>query len=163
MNRSEVGKLLAKAQLIDNRTVDRATIEAWHEAIGHHDAADAMEALYRHRQTSTAWLEPAHINALVPVVRRERQRDGLVEQARRALEPPPIQGPPPGFREAAGMKPRDEHPPIPCPWCGAKAHTPCTARGTRKERKLHGTHEARLEALANAGASSIPETKEEPW
>lgn len=161
MNRSEVGKLLAKAQLIDNRTVDRATIEAWHEAIGHHDAHDAMEALYRHRQTSTAWLEPAHINTLVPIVRRERMRDGLVEQARRAIEPPPIQGPPPGFRKAAGMKPREEHPPVPCPWCGAKAHSPCTIRGT--ERPLSGYHPARTEALAAAGASSISETEEDPW
>lgn len=155
MNRSDVGKLLAKAQLIDNRTVDRATIEAWHEAIGHHDAADAMEALYRHRQTSTEWLAPAHINALVPIIRRERMRDGLVEQARRALPPPPIQGPPPGFREAAGLGTRPKPPDVACPWCKAQAGKPCTVRGT--DKPMHASHPARLEALADAGASLVSE------
>lgn len=162
MNRSEVGKLLAKAQLIDNRTVDRATIEAWHEAIGHHDAADAMAALYRHRQTSTDWLEPAHINALVPIVRRERMRDGLVEQAKRALPPPPVVGPPDWFREAAGLRVPEPHPPIPCPWCKAAAHAPCVVR-TRSgtEKPLAGHHPSRLEAVSPEAASFVSE--EEPW
>ena len=163
MNHSDVSLLLSKAALIDSRTIDRATVEAWWEAIGHQSREDAFDALYLHRATSTEWLEPAHINALVPVVRRNRER---VQSAARALTAgplPPIQGPPPGFRESAGMKPREDHPPIPCPWCGAKAHSPCTTRGTRKERRLAGTHEARLEALAAAGASSVSETEEESW
>lgn len=146
MNRSETAKLLAKAQLIDNRTVDRATVEAWHEAIGHQDFTDAMDALYRHRQTSTDWLEPAHINTIVPVIRRERMRDGLVEQAKRALPPPPIQPPPPGFREAAGLRARPKPPVVQCPWCSAQAGQPCTVRGT--DKPMHSIHPSRTEAAA---------------
>lgn len=164
MNLSEVSMLLAKAALIDNRTIDPNIVRAWHEAIGHHDAADAMAALYRHRQTSTDWLEPAHINALVPVVRRERMRDGLLDRARRALPPPPAQGPPEWFRERAGLRTPDEHPPNPCPWCKAEAHAPCTVRGSGKP--MSGHHPARTaptEAVSPEAASSLPGTEEEPW
>jgi hypothetical protein len=146
MNRSETAKLLAKAQLIDNRTVDRATVEAWHEAIGHQDYAEAMEALFRHRQTSTDWLEPAHINALVPVIRRERMRDGLVEQAKRALPPPPVEGPPEWFSAEAGMRVRPRPPAVECPWCGAAPSEPCTVRGT--DKPLRAPHPSRLEAVS---------------
>lgn len=146
MNRSETAKLLAKAALIDNRTIDRNTVEAWHEAIGHQDFADAMDALFMHRQTSTAWLDPAHINALVPVVRRNR---ATIESKARALTAGPmaaIQGPPEWFREEAGMRTGPKPPAVECPWCGADAHEPCTVRGT--DKPMHGSHPSRLEVDA---------------
>lgn len=72
MTRSQTARLLAKAQLIDNRTVDEMTVEAWHEIVGHLDYDDAMEALTEHRRTSTLYLQPAHIIEGVKRLRRAR-------------------------------------------------------------------------------------------
>lgn len=156
VNKSETAKLLAKMQLIDNRTVDRATVEAWHEAVGHNDFADAMSALDQHRRASTAWVEPAHINALVALMRQNRE--SLRNRARAIGAGPPraIEAPPAWFNEGR-PRTRPKPPGVPCPWCGATAHEPCTVRGY--DRPLSGIHPARSEASADAGASSVEETQ----
>lgn len=73
MLKSETAKLLAKAALVDNRNIDRLTIEAWHEIVGHLDYHDAIEALTRHRATSTDYLVPAHIVQGVQAIQAERR------------------------------------------------------------------------------------------
>lgn len=84
MNLAETGKLLAKVQLYDNRTVDRATIEAWHEVIGHLDFQVALQALKIHKMTSTDYLQPAHI---VMNARKAREASELDDRRRRAIAP----------------------------------------------------------------------------
>jgi len=69
---SQTAKLLAKAQLVDNRTVDAMTVAAWHEIVGPLDFDDAMTALTEHRRASTDYLMPAHIVAGVKRIRAER-------------------------------------------------------------------------------------------
>jgi hypothetical protein len=141
VNKSETAKLLAKMQLIDNRKVDRATVEAWHEAIGHQDYADALEALDRHRRTSDAYLMPSHINVLCAAVKQDRDRDRAHALALKALPPPPAQAPPEWF---ASGRPRitPKPPEVDCPWCGAHARTRCTVRGT--ERPTRFPHPSRI-------------------
>lgn len=100
MERSEVAKILAKAALIDNRKIDRETIEAWHEVLGHVEYDVAMAALTIHRRTSSEYLMPAHITANLRKAREAR----AVEASRlRALDPPkpqPRTKMPEWFREA---------------------------------------------------------------
>lgn len=62
MNRSEVGKILAVAAVVDNRTVDREAVAVWHDLIGHLTAEEAVDALRRFRQNSPGvYLEPGHL------------------------------------------------------------------------------------------------------
>lgn len=99
MELSETAKLLAKAALLDNRTVDEMTVSAWHETVGHLDFRDALRALTLHRQESDAWLMPAHIVRLAPRARREREIQEARERAVRALPPSPPKPMPKAFRE----------------------------------------------------------------
>lgn len=85
MEKSETAKILAKAALIDNRHIDRETVEAWHEAIGHIDYETAMAALTIHRRTSTEYLVPAHIASNL---RRAREHRAIEANRMRALDPP---------------------------------------------------------------------------
>jgi hypothetical protein len=78
---SETAKLLAKAQLLDNRTVDRATVEAWHEVVGHLDYADALAALTLHRRESTEYLMPSHITKNIPRAKLARQAEANRQRA----------------------------------------------------------------------------------
>lgn len=83
MKRSETALVLAKIAAIDNRRLDppdadlgnpmtTPVLSAWHEIIGHLSATDCLQAVLRHRQTSTEWLMPIHVINLVATVRAER-------------------------------------------------------------------------------------------
>lgn len=85
MQESETAKILAKAALIDNRHIDRETIAAWHEIIGHLDFMTALGSLTIHRRTSSEYLMPAHI---IGNVRRARDELAVETNRRRALDPP---------------------------------------------------------------------------
>lgn len=61
MNRQETAKVLAKIQIGDNRTIDRLTLDEWHDTIGHLDFVDAIAAVRLFRQESTDYLMPAHV------------------------------------------------------------------------------------------------------
>lgn len=100
MLKSETAQLLGKAALIDNRKVDAATVEAWHEIIGHIDYQTAMAALTIHRGSSPDYLQPAHIIAKLAKARNQR---ALEAGRSRALDPPrpsPRTKMPEWFREA---------------------------------------------------------------
>ena len=100
MLKSETAQLLGKAALIDNRKVDAATVEAWHEIIGHIDYQTALAALTIHRANSAEYLQPAHIIANISKARNQR---ALEASRNRALDPPrpsPRTKMPEWFREA---------------------------------------------------------------
>jgi hypothetical protein len=80
---SETAQILAKVQLLDNRTVDRITLDAGHEIIGHLDYADAMAALNLHRRESTEYIMPAHI---IQNLRRAKLIRQTAEAKQRAIE-----------------------------------------------------------------------------
>jgi hypothetical protein len=91
MTPDQTKTILAKAALLDNRTVDLAVIKAWHEVVGHLDYRDAMAGLDAHRAESTDYLMPAHLIAQARKARRlrevheSRQRAITVAQEREAL------------------------------------------------------------------------------
>lgn len=80
---SETAKILAKVQLIDNRTVDRVTVDTWHEIIGHFTYEDVLAAINLHRLESTEYLVPAHIKANMTRAKAIRKRN---EAKQRAIE-----------------------------------------------------------------------------
>ena len=70
MNYIEVGELLARIQLVDNRRVDEAVIEEWHRYLAEvDDFAAAMEAVTLHRMESRSWLMPVDILANIERIR----------------------------------------------------------------------------------------------
>lgn len=81
MLKSETAMLLAKAALIDNRNIDQATVEAWHEIISDIDYADALQAITNHRRESTEYLTPAHIVAGAKKIRAERSTESARQRA----------------------------------------------------------------------------------
>ncbi|WP_144061089.1 hypothetical protein [Agrococcus pavilionensis] len=60
-----MAKLLAVAATVDNRIVTREMVGGWMGAIGHLDYEASVRALHEHRRSSTEYLQPAHIAALV--------------------------------------------------------------------------------------------------
>lgn len=99
MLKSETAQLLAKAALIDNRTIDTQTVEAWHETIGDLHYPEALTALTIHRRESTDYLQPAHIRTNI---RKARETIATEHNRARALEATPntTRGKPPAwFRE----------------------------------------------------------------
>lgn len=153
MTPDETKQVLAKAALVDNRTVDLATIRVWHEAIGHLDYRTALAALDRHRATSTEYLVPAHINEHAKLVRQQLAHDEAAERARYALPAPvPVTGGVPSWvwHQAGVNRSKPQPPAWPCPWCGARELEPCTNRGTR--RPFHGIHPARQNPPTGATA-----------
>jgi hypothetical protein len=98
--KSETAQLLGKAALIDNRKVDAATVEAWHEIIGHIDYRTALTSLTIHRASSAEYLQPAHI---IANLRKARDQRAIEASRNRALDPPrpsPRTKMPEWFREA---------------------------------------------------------------
>lgn len=65
MNRAETATLLALAAAFDRRTVGEADVAAWAAALRALPFAEARDAIVQHYATSTAWLMPGHITALV--------------------------------------------------------------------------------------------------
>lgn len=75
MNIADAGKVLAYASACDNRTVTREAALLWSEALGSDTRLDeAQRAINAHFANSTAYLMPAHINALVAEERRNRAK-----------------------------------------------------------------------------------------
>jgi hypothetical protein len=101
MTPDETATVLAKAAAYDRRTVGRADVAAWHEALHDLDLADCLHAVTSHyQQPSPDWLMPGHIRAHVRAQRGARPYDRPV---RDVLALPPGQRavpPTPGWRAA---------------------------------------------------------------
>jgi hypothetical protein len=74
MNTKEAGLLLVKIQAFDRRTVGRADMEAWADAMTVRGIrlADALEAVSQHFAASNDWLMPNHVVQLVQQIRKAR-------------------------------------------------------------------------------------------
>jgi len=82
VNIAETARILAKAQLVDNRQVTELVVKEWHEVIGHLHYEDAYNAVTEHRRTSTEYLQPAHVVAGTRHAREARERaDRMRRQA----------------------------------------------------------------------------------
>jgi len=78
--------VLTKAAAYDRRTIGRAEVMAWYEALGDVDLADALEAVADHYAESTDWLMPAHVRRLTAEIGRERARAVAAETEALAIE-----------------------------------------------------------------------------
>jgi hypothetical protein len=90
MTIDEVLKVLTKIQLIDSRVVDELVALEWFDLIGHLGFDDTIAAVRVHRQTSTAYLVPAHLIAIVEQTHRDTRRRvyASLEAVRSALPDP---------------------------------------------------------------------------
>jgi hypothetical protein len=90
MNYEEVGKVLAKIKVGDNRQIDDQglVLSEWFDSIGDLNFADAIAAVVLHRRESTDYLLPAHVRAGARRARDSRERDE--RRQRPAIEHKPI-------------------------------------------------------------------------
>lgn len=65
MDRRETKMLLIEASAVDNRVVSDPAVMAWADILEGVDYQDARKAMLEHRRSSTEYLQPAHIIALV--------------------------------------------------------------------------------------------------
>jgi len=65
VNVPELTVLLARIQVLDNRQVDKLTLEAWEPLMTGIDYEAAVEAVNAHFRESTEYLKPAHITERV--------------------------------------------------------------------------------------------------
>jgi hypothetical protein len=66
MNKTDTERLVRKAAVLDNRVVNDAVIDAWHEIVGDLSYRVAERSLLKARQDpSVTYLEPKHILAKV--------------------------------------------------------------------------------------------------
>lgn len=89
MTPAEAASLLVVASAFDNRKADEAAAHAWAAALEGLRFDDCRQAIIAHYRTSSEWLMPSAIRA---VVRRTR--------AKRITDHPPLV-PPPGLDDAA--------------------------------------------------------------
>lgn len=72
MTTDELAKLLARITVLDNRQVDRLTLEAWTPIVGELDYQDALDAVNEHFRTSDRYLLPVHIVTGAAAAKRRR-------------------------------------------------------------------------------------------
>lgn len=94
MSGEELTVLLARIQVLDNRQVDKLTLQAWEPLMEGVAYADAVEAVNGHFRESTEYLKPAHII-------------GRIRQARHAALPSTMSAERPDCSPGAHRRLRD--------------------------------------------------------
>lgn len=80
MTPDETATVLAKCAAFDQRTVGRADVAAWTEALDDVPVADALAAVTRWYRTSRERVWPSDIRQLAAAVSRERRREQRIER-----------------------------------------------------------------------------------
>jgi hypothetical protein len=70
----EIGMVLAKAAVFDQRNVGDSDILAWHEILGHVELGEALDAVGHHYADSRERIMPTDVLRLIPVLRHARQQ-----------------------------------------------------------------------------------------
>jgi hypothetical protein len=70
----ETALVLAKAALVDMRTIGEPDVMAWHEILADVELNDALAAVTRHYRDSTDRIMPAHVRKLARAVKDDRTR-----------------------------------------------------------------------------------------
>lgn len=65
MTRDEIALVLTKCASYDRRTIGRADVLAWHEAIGDLPLEPALRAVAVHHGESTEWCRPGHLRRII--------------------------------------------------------------------------------------------------
>lgn len=162
MNEQQVRALYAAAVAYDNRRGSEANITAWTEQAlrNRWTFPDALEAIHQHYASSTEFLMPAHITAIIA---DRRNAPPTVDTTRAALPAaPPAE--PARIRELIGDLARKLHwryqhhddeqrtaiLAVECPHCHAAPQRPCARQLTRGHRrgewvKLAAFHPSRVD------------------
>lgn len=175
MNETEIRTVYAVAMAYDNRKLSEANITAWWEqAIRNRwTLDDAREAIHEHHRTSTDFLMPAHITAIIRASRRQPQR---FDRAQLPAAPPAPDSRVQSiltelahrlrWNRGVSQSRRDPALSVQCPHspCRAAVGVPCAVpihQGTHKgeTRQLSNPHPSRVEA---AGGPLHPRTEETP-
>lgn len=82
---SVVAMLFARIAALDSRKTTIEAVQAFAAALVPMTAEDAVKAIDFHRETSSEWLMPVHINRIVKAWREER-----VRQAGQLIPPPEL-------------------------------------------------------------------------
>lgn len=72
MTPDQTATVLAKCAAVDQRTIGRADVLAWHELVGHLDHADALEAVKRWYGTHRDRIMPSDLLDEAKAIRKER-------------------------------------------------------------------------------------------
>jgi|SRR5690606_17625076 len=72
MTPAETAKVLAACAAFDQRTVGKADVAAWHNALGELEYQDARDAVTRHYRTSTERIMPMHVLHYAREIESER-------------------------------------------------------------------------------------------
>lgn len=166
MSEAQIRALYAVAVAYDNRKGSEANITAWLEQAERNRWTfdEAREAIHEHYATSTEFLMPAHITA---IIRRERNHPPTVDQPRQLPPAPPAD--PQRIRALIGELARqlrwsyqhqdDEQRAAvlaaECPHCHAAPNRPCARQLTRGHRRgewvaLAQFHPSRVDIATNA-------------
>lgn len=84
MTPGDTARVLAKIAAFDQRTIGEADVLAWHEVIGHLDAASCMAAVTTHYRENTTRIMPADVRKLATDIRVRQRSDH--ERRQRAIE-----------------------------------------------------------------------------
>jgi hypothetical protein len=84
MTETDVARLLAYIRTLDNRTIDEATVAAWHDVIGDLRFEDCVQAVRLHFRNSVDYLKPGHVAAYA--IAERDHRIGRQKNAEAALK-----------------------------------------------------------------------------
>ena len=159
LTQDQIVDLLTAISAYDNRKPNPASVMAWGKAaeLGRWTLAEAFDAVHWHFASSTEYLMPAHITALV----KAHRQDQAMRAEALALEAAPVD-PVAAERvniivdELAKTMGWSEHPEkrasfalkVRCPHCGANPGSRCVSPKTGKTLTQTACHPSRAEALA---------------
>jgi hypothetical protein len=161
MNLTETATLLTFIARIDNRTIEKATVQAWGDLLDDVALPDAIDAARTHYRETSDWLTPAMIRERVRTIRTLRiERAGAIpapawnesytDVLRASLTavadgwtiPPAIHAAPPtiawtGHHLIQQIRTRKNQWTNPCPYCRASPGTPCTGPTGKPKKEPH--------------------------
>lgn len=159
LNQNEVVDLLTAVSAYDNRKPNPASVMAWGKAaeLGRWTLPEALEAVHWHFASSTEYLMPAHITALV----KSNRQDQAMRAEALAIEAAPVDPVAAQRVEAIvgelaksmGWSERGEQRAsfalkVRCPHCSAAIGNRCVSPSTGKPLTKSACHDSRAEALA---------------
>jgi len=159
MNQNEIVDLLTAVSAYDNRKPNAASVLAWGKAaeLGRWTLPEALDAVHWHFASSTEYLMPAHITALVKSARQDRaMRDEALALEAAPVDPVAAQRVEAIVDELAKQMGWDDRSSkregfalkVACPHCRAAVGARCVHPKSGKALTKSACHPARAEALA---------------
>jgi hypothetical protein len=91
VTRAEAAQLLALAQAYDRRTVGRADVMAWADALQDLHPNECADAIREYFRDSDGWLMPSHVRAIVKAKRADKADRRATDQHHAAIAAVPYE------------------------------------------------------------------------